>query len=431
MILWGALFIKLFGFSFQHPQQNGNPGGRSRLGLRVFHRSLLAGFGISRRNASIGALTLGLSPLYFPLATSFMTDVPALFAMLLCIYMCQSAVAATSARTTILWLVSAAMLNVASGTARQIAWLQERWSSFLPPAGFCANAAVVLLAFPRIGSAQPLSWYLPSCTGSTASRTCGCRTFRKGAYRITYSARTLLEALIPPVPVPLVSRSSITRSMLVHSSHSHSQGALPAYPPCLGCCCSASTMPPAAAAWFPRSHRGFSASSAEYPSFGGRPPIDQLFASSFNIPTWLRVVVTLFTFASFLVMAEQLFLRKPRSAPAATVAPSALQSVLWILGPFSAAYVLALLPRAQLVPLLDRYALCLMPLAIALLLLLYQRSIGPAVPTISFIVLAIFTFYAIADTHDYYADQRAGDIAIRKLTAAGVPETSISQSREP
>jgi hypothetical protein len=43
-------------------------------------------------------------------------------------------------------------------------------------------------------------------------------------------------------------------------------------------------------------------------------------------------------------------------------------------------------------------------------------------------VLAIFTVDAVGDTHDYYADQRAGDLAIQELVADGIPRTSISQS---
>ena len=120
VIPWGALFIKLFGFSFTAVRLSTLP--LAMASVYLFHASLLR-FGITARNAIVGALTLGLSPLFLPLAGSYMTDVAGLFCILLCLYLCQRAVAAQSDGTTILWLAGAALTNLAGGTVRQIAWL--------------------------------------------------------------------------------------------------------------------------------------------------------------------------------------------------------------------------------------------------------------------------------------------------------------------
>src|SRR6185312_5966031 len=119
-IVWGALFIKLFGFSFTILRVSMLPVAMATVFL--FHQILLR-FGVSSRNAVIGTLTLGLSPLFLPLADSFMTDIPGLLVILICIYCCQRAIGSTSTRNAILWLVLAAASNVAGGTVRQIAWL--------------------------------------------------------------------------------------------------------------------------------------------------------------------------------------------------------------------------------------------------------------------------------------------------------------------
>ena len=67
----------------------------------------------------LGALTVGLSPIFLPMAASYMTDVAGLFVIVLCLYLCQRAVAAQSDRATVLWLCCAAASNVAGGTVRQ------------------------------------------------------------------------------------------------------------------------------------------------------------------------------------------------------------------------------------------------------------------------------------------------------------------------
>ena len=173
------------------------------------------------------------------------------------------------------------------------------------------------------------------------------------------------------------------------------------------------------APWFP-------ATLSTFPLYGP-PNVDQLFGSSVRIPPWLGVTFTVLTASAALLVAEQLYNRRtPRRPPTVDATPG-LEPLLWVLGPFSLMYVLLLASRADQ-GLSDRYAICLLPFAIALLLLLYQRSIGPVLPVVTVLDLAVFALDAVGDTHDYYADQRAGDTAIRELTAAGVPESSISQS---
>ncbi len=117
---WGALFIKLFGFSFDVLRFSMLP--IAMASVYLFHQ-ILRRFGINPANAVLGTLTMALSPLFLLLGASYMTDVPGLFVILLCIYMCQRAVAAKSDKAAVYWLIFATAVNVAGGTVRQIAWL--------------------------------------------------------------------------------------------------------------------------------------------------------------------------------------------------------------------------------------------------------------------------------------------------------------------
>ena len=86
---------------------------------RVFVRT-----GTSESTATIATLTLVLSPMFLPLSFTFMTDTPALFALVLCIYCCLRAFQPVYDKTALCWLAPAALLsNLAGGTVRQTAWL--------------------------------------------------------------------------------------------------------------------------------------------------------------------------------------------------------------------------------------------------------------------------------------------------------------------
>ena len=120
LVPWGALFIKVFGFSFNVLRISALP---IAIGtVYLFHRVLVR-FGLSERNALLGTLALALSPLFFPLSISFMTDVPGMFVFLICVAMCQQAADVKSNRAAIIWLVSAALLNALAATVRQNVWL--------------------------------------------------------------------------------------------------------------------------------------------------------------------------------------------------------------------------------------------------------------------------------------------------------------------
>ena len=87
-LLPGALFVKLFGFSFTIVRCTTLLVAMTTAFL--FHRSLVRA-GINTWNAAIGTLTLALSPMYLVISFSFLSDMWCLFALVLCFYACLRA----------------------------------------------------------------------------------------------------------------------------------------------------------------------------------------------------------------------------------------------------------------------------------------------------------------------------------------------------
>jgi hypothetical protein len=119
-LYFGALFIKFFGFSFTAVrfstavQALATAFLLQRIGMRA---------GLNSWNAALVTLIFVLSPLYFPYAFVFMSDVSGVLCILGCVYMCLRAAQARSERAAMVWVSLAALVNAGGGTVRQIAWL--------------------------------------------------------------------------------------------------------------------------------------------------------------------------------------------------------------------------------------------------------------------------------------------------------------------
>ena len=410
-ILWGALFIHLFGFSFMTVKLSTFP--LACASVSLFYVIQIR-FGIRPRNAILGTLTLGLSPLFLPLAASFMTDIPGLFVILLCLYCCQRAIAAQTGASTIAWLSLAAASNVAGGTARQIAWL----GAFV----MVPSTAWFLRKRRGILTAAVLLW-----AGSLASVLYSMHWFAKQPYSLSMS---LFAAPANPFGNPfLVAILYVSGEFF----------------------CMLLVLFPVTVAWLPRFR------TARRSSLMAAASILLLWVflqivGNWRLPWVPHVIQTEFSgSASSQTAAVQGPLDFPASAcllfsliivaAALSVAAairdqlragrgflrSAFQSsVLWLLAPFSFCYCALLFVQALQGGVgFDRYLLGLMPIAIVLLCQLYELSTGPRLPAIAVITLAIYAVLAIAGTHDWFAWHRARLAAIAELRAAAIPRTAI------
>ena len=117
---WGALWIKLFGFHFTVLRVSTAPlaAGSAAVSYLIARRA-----GLIVSSSLLVALSLTLSPLFLPLATSFMSDVPGLFCILLAVYGLVRSADSPTRRGAIAWMIFALIAAATGGSSRQIVWI--------------------------------------------------------------------------------------------------------------------------------------------------------------------------------------------------------------------------------------------------------------------------------------------------------------------
>ncbi len=416
MIPWGALFIKLFGFSFMAVKLSMLP---LALGcLLLFHASLRR-FEITPMNAVVGTLTLGLSPLFLPLSASFMTDIPGLFVILLCLYLCQRALAAQTDRAAIGWLTAAALTNTIGGTARQVAWLgvlvmvpctgwllRKRRNVLIAALVLSVCGAGAVLYCMQWFAKQPYSIQIPILPRPAKSIVMDLLSIGYTTDLMLAEFLGLLLALTPLLPVWLskFGRRGDHWIMLLCC------GVVPLFifgalfgkyaevwPPDL----LFSELPP---------FNDFRFGASKTPWHAALPYLTESAVSLAMIAALLGLVIA---------VREH---RQPRGEIGGGLLP---QNVFWLLAPFSVSYVLLLLTLGWQWMAFDRYVIGLVPCAIIAVLTFHQRVHGKNFRNSLIIFLVLFAAGAVAGTHDWFARQRARVEAIQELRAAGVPRTEV------
>lgn len=410
IIPWSALFIKLFGFSFTLVRFSMLP--VTMACVYLFHANLVR-FGIRDRDAVLGTLTLGLSPIFLPMAASYMTDVAGLFVIVLCLYLCQRAVVARSDRAVVLWLCCAAVSNVVGGTVRQISWLGAlvmvpstvwllRKRHGVPAAGISLWVMSILgvltclhwwkrqpYSVPEHIRQGPVTALMVHHLGGTLLRTFLC----------------LLLLLYPILVAWLPAARSLNRAAAIRVG-----GAVLVL---LALLWKVRFPYEWLAPWITHVIQSLMRKSGEFPGVTEIP--------------WrlaIRLAISFFVVGSALVFGEVLDAIL-RSKGKKALEPVMRQDLLWLLGPFSLSYIVMLLPRGLYSFVYDRYLLGLMPLGIVVLIRLYQQLIADNLPAISFLMLGAFGFFSVAGTHDWYAVNRARIVAVEEVHATGVPKTAI------
>ena len=417
IIPWSALFIKAFGFSFTVVRLSMLP--VTMACIYLFHASLVR-FGISGRNAALGALTLGFSPIFLPMAASYMTDAAGLFVIVLCLYLCQRAVAAHSDRAAVLWLCCAAVSNIAGGTVRQISWLgalvMVPSTAWLLRRRRGVKAIGILLWIMSIfGVLACLHWWNSQPYSVPEHVLHGPVT----AHMVHHLAGILIKSflclllLLFPILVawlPAARRLDRTAAIRV--------GVVVLV--LVAFLWKVRTPDDWLAPWLTHVIQSLMRESGEFPGVTETP---------WSLP--LRAAISIFVAASALIVGEVLLpVLRSKNKNTSGLEPVMRQDLLWLLGPFSVSYIVMLLPRGLYALLYDRYLLGLMPLAIIVLIRLYQRVIGDNLPAISFLMLAAFGFFSIAGTHDWFAANRARIVAVEEVRATGVPKTAIQGAFE-
>jgi hypothetical protein len=423
-----VLLIKLFGPSF------------TAIRASILLVALLTTFlvqrtlvrtGISSLNATIGTLTLVLSPLFMSLALSFMTDISGLFCVVLCLYACLRALQAHTDRTVLAWLAFAALSNAIGGTVRQVVWLGvlvmfpcALWLLRRRPNVLLVGAFLYLISIVFVFAT--LHWYLQQPFSIPTPRI-------EGIPDLHHLKDLILELLSLFLSFALFLLPVLIAFVPAASLRSRRSEAFLAFG---GLLCLA------AGIYLFLYHLN----SLNYllAPFRGNTVTQYGLVAPMSTKGWqsapkvltpaLRILITipvLFTLLCFLD-----FLRTSRrhapfvETPLAVSTPISWRSLLTLLVPFTLAYVALLLPLALHSYSFDRYLVPLLPVGLILLLRIYQDRVRPDLPIVSYALVLLFALYAVACEHDAYSMFRARLTAIAELRAAGIPDIAIDAGWE-
>ena len=422
----GALFAKLFGSTYTAIRASTLFVAMvtAFLAQRTFLRA-----GINSFNATIATIALILSPLFLPLALTYMSDMGGLFCLLLCLYACLRALQARTDRAVLTWLCFAALSNAAGGTVRQIAWLGVLvmfpctvWLLRRRPHVLLVGAALYTFSLGVIyGSLhwflnQPHSEHEPLLVPFTGLHQMLHLAVELLSLALSFTLLLLpfLVAFLPAVPL----RTRRVKAILAIV------GAL--IVTVFSCLI---LLQPDAAVGLIAPFKGNVVSPfgilGSFPIKGRTPTV---------LPLLLRFLLTLAVLATLPSFFAWL-LNSSRPAPVAQLKPGVSQPLAWssllvLLGPLVLAYLALLVPRGLSGDLFDRYLLLLLPIGIIFLLRLFQDRVQPALPAATTVLVALFGLYAIAGTHDAFSMYRARQAAIEELRTAAIPDTSIDAGFE-
>jgi hypothetical protein len=424
---WGALFIRVFGFSFACVRFSTIP---FSLGAVGFCYLLVRRAGLQKRAACFVTLLFGLSPLFLPVAVSYMTDAPALFFMFASLYALSRAEEESERKREFLWLVLGTALGFVGGASRQIVWLTTL--VVLPYLAWVrrrrvwfAVACLTACALVSAGVAMVMVWFNRQPYGIPQPS-----VFRELEDAIKHplseldtTARFLLMLFLIclPAALPLVVRSWIdtwqgrtARKMVVAALLLGVGFALFLHP-------SLASIP-----WV--------VSTLNWEGINGAAPLP---GRPLVLTRPIRALIAIAVYVAACILAGELVNARSliRRALRSLVSPGTGEFTLAAMSIFSAVYFGLIVLRNRDFDVFDRYLLPILPWA-ATVLLVWSESDGHAkhgVPrTIPFAwaLLGIFALYGIASTQDVWALARARAAATRQLEAAGVPRTSIDAGFE-
>jgi len=406
--IWGAAWIRLFGFSFDLLRFATLP---FSLGFVWLVYVLGRAIGLRRDLACFGALTVGTSPLFLPLAASFMTEAYACFFTTLCIYAAIRSSEAARSQSATFWLWVLALSGIVGGSDRQTVWVAPL--ALIPylfwvrrsekPFSVHAVAAYVLclgsLALLSAHFKPPYAFFELSGTqlGDIIARVyaAACGRF------ISLSLSCVLLALpsllcfirlwkrLGGLEICLLALgSAVVVFVLIYST-----GVL-GIAPYLGGILSQYGI-------------GFRAQDV----LGYRPIL---------LNTTFRIIVSVLVVFSGLALCLLC-----RAAPKNALGTNG--SVFLV---FSLPYVALLLPGLLMNLAYDRYVLPILPLLMLFALSRFQRLAGQSIPGGAWAALLIFAGYGITITHDYASALRARVEAARIVEQQGIPRSHVSAGFE-
>jgi len=412
-VFWGALFAQLLRPDFVGIRLATIP--IALLTAILFH-AILRNFGMNRAHALFGTLTLTLNPLFLSLSATFMTDIPALLVVLLCVYLCQRALAAQDDIHAVLWLAAAALTNLGLGTVRQVtwlglliivpccAWLMRRRRYVVP-------ATIVLWIVGVISIKLLIAWFFRH------PYSIPLRLFPK-----TFDA-VMIWGLFKNLGQLTTTSLLLTLPLLV-------TGIAAQWPPKRRQMLGAFAVVLILGTFYVISKRiGVPALADSFWTGNILTPYGimqgaDLFHSSHRIsPIWamgMFILVVLCTIS----FVQAIY--RPRTLPAvsATSPEISWYAMNVLLLPFLACYLVLLFPLAFIV-LFDRYLLEIVAVLLIYMLRWHQERISPRIPAIATATLVVVALLGVAGTHDLFTMARAEVRLTNAMQQAGIPRTEI------
>jgi hypothetical protein len=413
-LYWGALFIKLFGFSFNVLHASGLV---LAMATAALTQRVLVRLGNTEWNSTIATLCLTSSPVFLPLCFSFMSDVPSFMCMLVCLYGCLRAVQAETDRAAMGWLIFAGFSNALGGTVRQIAWLGvlvmvpcTTWVLRRRRGMLATGAAVWALSAGFVAAC--MQWFKQQ-PYSVSEKLITKDPFRNPSFAhamvVLFFCLPILIAFLPAVPIrqrrvrlQCVAALALLASLGVFLALTSSQGGMR----------HELRIAPFSNDWV--TARGFYLSTD--PAVRLPSPPEALLKS-------VRIALTLLTCASLLAFLICVMNIPPARRRDTQRGEITARTMFALLGPFTAAYALLVETRAWI---LERYFIPLIFVLMVALLQAWQSRIAARLPRLSVLFTVLFASYAVAQTHDFRSFARARLRAVDELRAAGVPSSEIA-----
>lgn len=413
----GALLVKVFGFSFTVVRLSSL---LEAMATGWLLQQTMVRAGLTERNATLATLTVIVSPLFLPLATTFMTDISGLLAIVLCLYQCVRALQASSEAHAAAWIVAAALTNAVGGTARQIAWLGVlvmvpsavwllRRSKRVLVAGAlsCAVGWVLVYGAMQWFARQPYALPEPLVPRGLSMHS---------ALRAIWTAlQAVAELALWSAPILLVFSGRV-RWRDRHARRYLLAGIVFA------------VLWFVAGAWIGRPGETLA------PFMFGDTAVPVL--RSLAAKAWAgeggnwglfaaRCLLTAVALSGLLCAWVAVLTRRTTEHE-----PAAGRGVSWrelgvLLGPFATAYVLLLMPRMAVGDAYDRYLLPLLALLLLVAARLLQEKVRRELPWWSAALIAGFGIFSVMATHDMFALYRGYVAAMQEVRATGVPETAV------
>jgi len=426
--IWGALFIHVFGFSFQCLRFSTIP---FALGAVALCYLLVRRTGLKPPQAFFVTLLLGLSPLFLPLSVTYMTDIPCLFFTLASLYALARAAEDGAHSRGYFWLALGAAVGVVGGTGRQVVWLVplavlpylawiRRRQPWFAIASVCAWVLVAsgVSGITAWANRQPYIAQQLSVPGELRL------ALKQPLWEINITARLALMLLfvILPADLPLLLRAwtdtwrgARLRQILVGILFLALILAIFVHP-------SLASIP-----WLN--------SMFNWEGINGSAP---LFGRPIVLTKPIRALVALTVYGSACILAGELlgFRRLARRAWGFLSAPPDSQFALAAMSLFSAVYFVLLAIRGAEIDLFDRYLLPMIPWAATVLLLWFEaenrgaEQLRRRAMPLAWAILAVLGAYAVLSTQDFWSLARARVAATQRLEAAGIPRTSIDAGLE-